>query len=100
MARRSKAPAAPSIDRAHIVEDTARAGELVRIVGDAGMVISGVYRVRCHALNTRTGGEWIELSEVGGSREFRAVRPDRTRPATRAELRNRGISTAPDKEIQ
>lgn len=91
MARRLSKPATPSIDRSHVVEDTDRAGEHVRIVGDAGMVLSGVYRIRCHALNTNTGAEWLEMSEVGGSREFRAVRPEKTRPATRAELRSRGI---------
>lgn len=92
MSRRSKTPATPSIDRSHVVEDTDRAGELVRIVGDCGVALSGVFRIRCHALNTNTGAEWLEIYEVGGSKEFRAVRPEKTRPATKAELRNRGIN--------
>lgn len=90
--RRSKAPATPSIDRSHIAEDESRTGEFVRIIGDEGVVLGGVYKIRCHALNTNTGTEWLELTEVGHTREFRAVRPERTRPATRSELRNRGIS--------
>lgn len=92
MSRRTKAPAVASIDRSHIAEDTERAGDLVRIIGDMGVALAGIFRVRCHAMNTKTGGEWLELTEVGGSKEFRAVRPNRTRPATRAELRNRGMA--------
>jgi hypothetical protein len=93
MSRRKSVPAVASIDRSHIVEETERAGELVRILGDMGTVISGIYRVRCHAMNTKTETEWVEMQEVGGSKEFRAVRPERTRPATKAELRNRGMSS-------
>jgi hypothetical protein len=93
VSRRSKAPAVASIDRSHIVEETERAGELVRIIGEAGVALAGIFRVRCHVLNTRTETSWLEMNEVGGSKEFRAVRPERTRPATRAELRNRGISS-------
>lgn len=92
MSRRTSKPAEPAIDRSHVVEDETRSGEHVRIIGGEGVVLGGVYRVRCHATNTKTGAEWVELSEVGHSKEFRAVRPDRTRPATKTELRNRGIS--------
>ena len=93
MSRRRNVPATPSIERSHITEDTARAGELVRIIGDMGVALAGIFRVRCHARNTRTETEWLEMNEVGGSKEFRAVRPERTRPASKSELRNRGISS-------
>jgi hypothetical protein len=91
--RKVSKPAVPAINRDHIVEDVSRAGEYVRIIGDFGVALSGVFKVRCHALNTRTGNEWLEMTEVSGSKEFRAVRPERTRPASKSELRSRSIST-------
>ncbi|MGH7485839.1 MAG: hypothetical protein ACREMY_09600 [bacterium] len=93
MIKRRNAYAAPSINRDHIVEDGSRAGELVRIIGTEGVVLSGIFCVRLHAYNTNTGSEWVEMREVGGSKEFRAVRPNRIRPATKSELRNRGIAS-------
>lgn len=95
MIRRQSAPIEPAIDRSHIVTDYDRAGEYVRVVGDAGVSLGGVYRIQCHAMNTETGTEWLEMfgpktfSQSGGadSGQFHACRPDRVRPATPGEIR-------------
>lgn len=73
MARRKVVyPAAPAIDRSHIVEDTDRAGELVSIVGRRG-----AFKIVCESLNTNTEMEWVELyGPVGQDNQFTAVRPD------------------------
>ena len=72
MARRKAVPpAAPAIDRSHIVEDTARAGEVVGIEGRRG-----TFRIVLEALNTKTETEWVELyGPLGANRQFTAVRP-------------------------
>lgn len=75
MARRKKVwPAAPSIDRSHIVEDVGRAGEIVGISGRRGS-----FRIILDALNTKTETEWVELMGPLGTGDlaFTAVRPDR-----------------------
>ena len=92
MSRRKIAtPCQPSIDRSHIVEDTVRSGEYVRVLGDFGVSLAGLYRIRCHALNTQTGTEWLELTDLR-TRAFHAYRPEKTRPATKAEIRRVGLT--------
>lgn len=73
MARRKAVPpAAPAIDRSHIVEDDARRGEIVRLEGRRG-----TFRIVLEALNTVTETEWVELyGPIGNDRQFTAVRPD------------------------
>lgn len=72
MARRKVKPT-PSIDRSHIVEDTARAGSRCRVRGEAGE-----YTILADVTNELTGGSWTEVrGGPAGHNQFAAFRPDR-----------------------
>ncbi len=82
MTRRKPKPALPARDLSHLVTDLARAGEYVGIKGEAG-----VYKLLAEVLNTANGAEWVELiGGPSGHKQFRAVRPDRIRRATKRQV--------------
>lgn len=110
MSRRKAVPLEPNPARLHILEDTSRAGEVVRIypppckdatcvehpsltecLKEDGTIVQryvepGVYVITADVHNTRSGSRWVEL--VGGPsgyRSHRQVTPDRLRLANKGE---------------
>jgi hypothetical protein len=81
----------PSIERSHIIEDLSPSGTYVRVLGEFGTALAGIYRIRCYATNLRTGQEWLEMTDLK-THAFHAYRVAQTRPATKSEIRRAGLT--------
>ena len=79
--------AVPARDLSHLVTDTTRRGDIVKISGEVGTFV-----IVEEVLNVANGAEWVQLYggpgyDPQGSRGSRFVRPDTIRSATPAEAR-------------